>query len=122
MIPIYELENLSGFTTERLEAEQREAILSIGKIKQKIHKLPTGKELVIRNLVGPKRDMVAAKMAYATVYQMTSLELGKRRQKQREERSKCVETMFVSLAKARLPEDVFQDLLDEAVDKTREGE
>ena len=113
MIPMYDLHDLSTFSTERLESERDEAILGIGKIKQKILRLP-------KEMKGPLSDMLAAKMAYGTVHQLTSSELGRRRRAARLERLRVVEAAFVTLAKEQLPMDVFQDLLDEAVERTRE--
>lgn len=115
MIAIHELRDLSKFDTARLEFERGEAILGIGAIKQKLNKLPPG-------MVGERKDMNAAKRAYGTVLQMISLELGRRRRNEREARRGLVEAAFIQLARARLPKDVFEDLLDEAVDNTREGE
>ena len=112
MIPIHDLRDLSTYSTERLEAERDDAILSIGSLKQKLLRLPP-------ELKDPKKSILSAKMAYGTVHQVVSSELGRRRRQKREERSRMVEAAFVTLAKERLPADVFQDLLDEAVDKTR---
>jgi len=113
LIPMYDLHNLSTYETNRLEAERDEAILGIGAIKQKLLRLPqTHKEA--------RQSLLAAKLAYGSVHQITSSELGRRRREARLERLRVVEAAFVTLAKERLPDDVFQDLLDEAVEKTRE--
>ena len=128
MIPIPELKDLSTYTTERLEDERKEAVLSLGALKKKLFDLPrqTREEADQRILEGKKpfiairREMMLAKMACGTTHQMVNLELAARRRKKNEERAAIVEKCFVDLAKERLPADVFQDLLDEAVDKTRE--
>lgn len=114
MIPIHELKDLSTYTTERLEEELVDAILGIGALKQKILRLPP-------NLEVERGKMRSAKLAYGTVHQVVMHEIGRRRREKAQERAAMVEKCFVDLAKERLPGDVFQDLLDEAVDKTRES-
>ncbi len=112
MIPLYDLHDLTTYSTERLEGERDEAILGIGAIKQKLLRLPNG-------LKDAQLSLLSAKLNYGAVHQLTSSELGRRRRAARLERIKVVESAFVTLAKERLPADVFQDLLDEAVEKTR---
>ena len=127
MIPIPELKDLSTFTTERLEDEQKEAIFSIADLKRKLYDLPkaTQKADDQRMLEGKapfsliRRNMVASKRSCGLTHQFVNLELASRRRKKNEERAAIVEKCFVDLAKERFPVDVFQDLLDEAVDKTR---
>ena len=111
MIPIPELRDLSTYTTERLEAERVDAVISIGAIKQKLLRLPPDMNV-------ERGKMRSAKLAYGTVHQVVMHEIGRRRRYKNTERAAIVEKCFVDLAKERLPADVFQDLLDEAVDKT----
>lgn len=113
MIPIPELKDLSTYTTERLESELVDAVISIGAIKQKLMRLPG-------DMDHERGKMRSAKLAYGTVHQVVMHEIGRRRRCANQERAAMVEKCFVDLAKQRLPEDVFQDLLDEAVEKTRE--
>lgn len=125
MIPIVELKDLSPYTTDRLESELIEAIMGIGALKQKLLRLSSIPEDSGDDPVKIDRarlDMRKAKLALGTVHQVVMHELGRRRRLQNEERALMVEKCFVDLAKERLPADVFQDLLDEAVDKTRESQ
>ena len=129
MITTEEQKCISTFATERLKDEQKEAIISIGALKKKLFNLPRitqeGEAMRVaegkRPISAIRRDMIMAKMAYGTTHQLVNLELAMRRRKRNQERAAVVEKCFVDLAKERLPNDVFQDLLDEAVDKTRDS-
>ena len=115
MIPVEELQDLSHYTTERLETELVEYITGIGAIKHKILDIPrTGYDHA-------RHKLRKAKLLHGTIHQVLMHELGCRRREKALERAAVVEKCFVDLAKERLPSDVFQDLLDEAVDMTRES-
>jgi len=95
LIPMYNLNAIPTYSTERLEAERDECIGGIGKIKQKMIELPKAMK---KSWI----DMMKAKMAYGTVHQLVITELGRRNRKQRLERLKVVESAFVTLAKEHI--------------------
>ena len=115
-VTIEELKDLTKFDAEELEDFRDDAVVSIHALKQKLIRLPA------KYFDDARARLVSAKLAYGTVHQVTMAEVGRRRRKERLERTKEIERAFMVSARERLPGDVFDDLLADAEGVVRNHE